>query len=83
MKISIDIDCTPEEARAALGLPDIRAMQERLGEELAARMSEFVQRSDPETLLKAWMPAGGAEGWERLQKTFWSGFSGGGKTDQE
>ncbi len=76
MKISIEIDCTPEEARAALGLPDVGAMQEKLAEELAQRMSAFVRESDPEALLKTWMPAGGAEGWERLQKAFFSGFSG-------
>ena len=77
MKISIEIDCSPEEARTALGLPDIAALQEKLGGELAERMSAFVREADPEVLLRTWMPGGGTEGWERLQKSFWSGFTGG------
>ncbi len=39
MKIRIDIDCTPEEARAFLGLPDIRPMREELLKNLQARMT--------------------------------------------
>src|SRR6516164_5311770 len=30
MKFKIDIDCTPEEARAFLGLPDVKPLQEAL-----------------------------------------------------
>ena len=26
MKITVDVDCTPEEARAFLGLPDVKPM---------------------------------------------------------
>ncbi|WP_420846806.1 DUF6489 family protein [Microvirga tunisiensis] len=28
MKITMDVECTPEEARAFLGLPDVKPMQE-------------------------------------------------------
>jgi len=28
MKITLDIDCTPEELRSFFGLPDVRPMQE-------------------------------------------------------
>ena len=34
MKFTINIDCTPEEARAYLGLPDVRPMQEQLLKEM-------------------------------------------------
>ena len=34
MKINVEIDCTPEEARAFLGLPDVSPMQERLMKEV-------------------------------------------------
>ena len=30
MKITIDIDCTPQEARSFLGLPDVEPMQQAL-----------------------------------------------------
>ncbi len=32
MKVRIEIDCTPEEARAALGLPDVSGLNEQLVE---------------------------------------------------
>ena len=34
MKVTFNIDCTPEEARAFLGLPDIAPLQERMMDEL-------------------------------------------------
>ncbi len=75
MKIKIDIDCTPQEARAFLGLPDVAPMQEELLAEMQARMKEAVAGADLEALLKTWMPAGlqdGLQGWENLQKAFWA-----------
>ncbi|MBT5414584.1 MAG: hypothetical protein HOK81_08300 [Rhodospirillaceae bacterium] len=74
MKISIEIDCTPEEARRFLGLPDLTAAQaeivETLRRETVARMTDL----DPQSLVQAWMPGGG-EAWDKLQKTFWSRMS--------
>ena len=78
MKISIDIDCTPQEARSFLGLPDVAPMQEALMAEIQARMREAVSGADLESLLKTWMPTdlsglqGGLQGWESLQKSFWA-----------
>ena len=41
MKITIDIDCSPDEARQFMGLPDVAAMNDQLvaalGEKLKAR----------------------------------------------
>jgi len=76
MKIHIDIDCTPEEARAFLGLPDVGPMQEAMMAEMQERMMANLQAMDPETLLKTWLPAG-IQGMEQLQKAFWSQFGGG------
>ena len=71
MKIHIDIECTPEEARAFLGLPDVAPMQEALMSELQKRMMANMQAMEPEQLFKTWLPAG-LQGWEQLQKAFWS-----------
>ena len=71
MKIHVDIDCTPEEARAFLGLPDVAPMQAALMEELQKRMMANLQAMEPEQLLKTWLPAG-LQGWEQLQKAFWT-----------
>ncbi|WP_296714262.1 DUF6489 family protein [Rhodoblastus sp.] len=55
MKITVNIDCTPAEARAFMGLPDFEPMQKRAMEELEKRMLESVERYSPEALLKMWM----------------------------
>ncbi len=71
MKITIDVDCTPEEARAFLGLPDVAPMQAAVMEELGKRMHKGLEAMDPETLMKTWMPLG-LQGLEQAQKMFWS-----------
>ena len=70
MKIRLDIDCTPEEARAFFGLPDVRPMQARMMEMIQERIEKGLA-GDPETLLKTWMPAG-VQGWDAMQKMFWA-----------
>ena len=71
MKISIDVDCTPEEARRFLGLPDVAPMQQALVAEMQKRMMANLAAMAPEELLKVWMPAG-LQGLEQMQKMFWS-----------
>jgi len=70
MKITIDVDCTPEEARSFLGLPDVTALQQAMMEELQRRITAGMASMDPETLMKTWLPAG-LQGMEQLQKMFW------------
>lgn len=71
MKITIDVDCTPEEARAFLGLPDVAPMQAAMMEEVRKRMTAALEASDPETLMKTWLPLG-LQGLEQAQRMFWS-----------
>jgi hypothetical protein len=75
MKISIDIDCTPQEARSFLGLPDVAPMQEALMQEMQSRMLKALDSMEPEALLKNWLPAS-FQGWEELQKNFWAQMTG-------
>ncbi|WP_417430888.1 DUF6489 family protein [Kiloniella sp.] len=74
MKITFDIDCTPEEARQFLGLPDVSELQKEAIEEVRKKMLETIQASDSETLMKTWMPAS-MQGFDQMQKMFWSQFS--------
>ena len=74
MKVRVDIDCTPEEARSFLGLPDVGPMQETLTKEMQDRLLSAMRSMDPETLMKTWMPAGIA-GLEQWQKMFWQAFN--------
>lgn len=76
MKVDISIDCSPEEARAFLGLPAVAPMQEALLREIEARMQAAMRGIDAETLLKTWLPAG-FSGLEEMQKSFWRQFAAG------
>ena len=75
MKISLDIDCTPEELRGFFGLPDVKPMQEQLLKEVEARLRANLKALDPEAMLKTWLPAG-LKGFEQLQEMFLNQMSG-------
>ena len=70
MKISIDVDCTPEEARKFFGLPDVAPVQAAVMEEMQKRMLAGLASMEPEQLMRTWLPAG-LKGWEEMQKAFW------------
>jgi len=74
MKITVDVDCTPEELRTFLGLPDVRPLQQALMSQIQERMEASLTAVDPETMFKVWLPAG-VQGMEQLQKLFWSHFA--------
>jgi len=56
MKVTVEIDCTPEEARRFLGLPDLQPMQEAVLAKVQQQMLEGVTALSPEALMKAWLP---------------------------
>ena len=70
MKWSINIECTPEEARSFIGLPDVADMQETVIQQMQDRLQEHLNTSDPEALMKMWLPAG-MQGFTDLQKMVW------------
>lgn len=67
MKMNIQIDMTPDEARKFLGLPDVSKAQERMMAEIEKRMKQAVDVNDPEAMMRAWMPLGG-QGFEQFQR---------------
>ncbi len=71
MKFKFDIECTPEEARAFIGLPNIAPMQERMMKDLEDRLQENIRNLSPEEMVKTWMPAT-MQGIGEMQKIFWS-----------
>lgn len=73
MKINVDIECSPEEARAFFGLPNVAPMQDAVMQEIQDRVMSSMKGADAETLMKTWMPAGVA-GLEQMQKLFWQSF---------
>ena len=70
MKIKFDIECTPQEARAFLGLPDVVPMQEKFMEELQEKLAQNIKDMDPEALAKTWVPMA-MQNWTDMQKSFW------------
>ncbi len=71
MKVTVNVECTPEEARIFLGLPDVRPMQEALLNDMEQRLRANMQAMDPEAIMRTWLPAS-VQGVEQLQKMFWS-----------
>ncbi len=69
MKISIEIDCSPEEARRFFGLPDVTQVNDAVVATVQARMADALKQIDGETLLREWM-AGGTQAWQNLQTSF-------------
>ena len=59
MKMTIEIDCTPVEARTFLGLPDVSTLNEHLTAEMKKRMDVNMALLQPEELMKTWTAFGG------------------------
>jgi hypothetical protein len=75
MKVTLDIDCTPEEARRFFGLPDVQPLQAAMMQEIEGRMRQALSGTDAETLMKTWLPLGiqgGMQGLDQMQKMFWA-----------
>jgi hypothetical protein len=78
MKFKVDIDCTPDEARAFFGLPDVKPLQEALLPEVEERLRATLKAMEPEAMLKTWLPAT-LRGFEQLQEMFLAQIAGLGK----
>jgi len=59
MKAKVEVDCTPAEARAFLGLPDVSALNEHMVQEMKARLDANMAMVAPEELMRSWMAFGG------------------------
>lgn len=87
MKVHIEMDMTPEEARAFMGLPDVRPMQQKMMDEMQSRMKAAFDANDPEGMMRAWMPfsslgmGGGTEAFQKLQRAMWDSAAAMLKTD--
>jgi hypothetical protein len=68
MKFNVEIDCTPEEARRFLGLPDVAPMQEAVLKRIERQMLDAATALSPEALLRMWLPLAPAATPEGLQR---------------
>lgn len=75
MKVTVNIDCTPLEARQFFGLPDVQPMQEAMMDALQKRMMKEMENYSPDRLFEAWMPLMSAN--RDLFRNFFTAFSQG------
>ena len=75
MKVTVDVECTPAEARAFLGLPDVTPLNEHLVEEMRRRMDENLTAMRPEELMKSWFSMGG-QATEQFRKMMMAATGG-------
>lgn len=56
MKVTVDFDCTPEEARRFMGLPDLSSVHEAYLEKMRKAVSEGITPDYFMDLMKSWGP---------------------------
>jgi hypothetical protein len=54
MKVNVEIDCTPLEARQFFGLPDVQPMQTAVMDKLQQQLMANIEKVSPEALMQSW-----------------------------
>ncbi len=76
MKLTVNIDCTPAEARAFFGQPDMEPMNEMIVAEMMKRAKENMDTlADPERFMAQWMAMSG-KGMEQFQSLIGAAMGG-------
>jgi hypothetical protein len=76
MKINVEVDCTPTEARQFFGLPNVEPMQTAVLAQLEKKMLSEIDNFSPETVMKSWLamiPANAEMMQELFARTFGTG----------
>ncbi|KAA3619228.1 MAG: hypothetical protein DWQ08_15550 [Proteobacteria bacterium] len=75
MKITIEVDITPEELRRFLGLPDVGPLQQEFMNRLRERLESGMTDYDPANLMEPFL-TGNLKSFEAMQNLFWSAMNG-------
>lgn len=67
MKVSIDVDMTPEELRKLFGLPDVEGFQRQLLDDMRERIAAGAEGYDPATLMQPYINSTLAS-WDLFQR---------------
>ena len=78
MKVTIEVDCTPQEARVFMGLPDVTPLNDHMVEEMRKRLDANMNALQPDELMKTWFAFGG-QAQEQFMKLMSSAAGGGAK----
>lgn len=60
MKVTVDFDCTPEEARRLMGLPDLTALHEAYLSRMRLAVEQGITPDAIQTMMRSWSPMGDA-----------------------
>ena len=60
MKVTVDVDCTPTEARAFLGLPDVTPIHDKYVKTMLDSFDGIASAEQMETMFKSFSPLGDA-----------------------
>ncbi|MGZ3305064.1 MAG: DUF6489 family protein [Asticcacaulis sp.] len=58
MKVTVNVECTPVEARSFMGLPDVEPLNDFMVEQMRLRMEQNIQSMQPDELIKSWSSFG-------------------------
>lgn len=75
MKVSLEVDCTPQEARVFLGLPDVVTLNDHMVQEMKKRLETNMALVSPDELMRNWMSFGG-QATEQFRKLMTAATSG-------
>jgi Family of unknown function (DUF6489) len=81
MKINIEVDCTPEEARRLMGLPDLGPLHDVYLDKMKAMLAKGITPDVVESMMRNWMPMG--EAGMSLVSQVIGGLTGGGKPKKD
>ncbi len=75
MKFTVDVDCTPEEARRFIGLPDLSPIHQAYIEKMQRFVSDGVTPDMVGEMMKSWGPMSeaGMAMWRQMFETMGSG----------
>ena len=75
MKMTVEVDCTPEEARTFLGLPDLKPLQGAVMAQMEKQMLDAASAFSPDALLRTWLTLlpGGADQMREMFGRFFGG----------
>ncbi len=66
MKFNIEVDCTPEEVRRLVGLPDLTAVHDVYLDRMKEVMTTGLTPDMVDSMVRSWVP-GGAAGMDFVQ----------------
>jgi len=60
VKITVDVDCTPEEARRFMGLPDLTPLHEAYLAKMRNAIDQGITPETVQSMMQSWSPMGEA-----------------------